>query len=349
MKFNLLNRSISSTSKPFIIAEMSGNHNGSLSRAIEMVELAAYAKVDAIKLQTFKPESITMNLKTKKFTIQNKDSLWYGKTLYDLYKIAYTPWEWHKPIFKKADELGLKYFSTPFDEKAVDFLESLNTPFYKIASFENIHIPLIRKVAKTNKPIIISTGLASISEIHDALETIKAAGKNQYALLKCTSQYPANPKDSNILTIPHMKKLFDCEIGLSDHTLGIGAAIAAVAHGASIIEKHFTIKRKDGGLDSAFSLEPDELKNLVIECTRANKSLGSIKYGLSVSEHSSKIFRRSIFVTNDIKKNQKFNKSNIRCIRPGYGISPKYFDIIIGKKAKKDIKKGTPINWDLIS
>ena len=298
------NKIISNKNKPFIVAEMSGNHNQSINNALKLVRAAAKSGVDCLKLQTYTPDTLTLNVNKKGFIIKDKKSLWKGKKLYSLYKKAYTPWEWHKPIFEYAKKLGLICFSTPFDNSAVDFLEKLNVPAYKIASFENTDLPLIKKVIKTGKPVIISTGMANLRELKETVSFIKDHGCKNFALLKCTSQYPANPKYSNILTIPNMKKLFGCEIGISDHTLGIGTSIAAVSHGASIIEKHFTINRKNGGVDSSFSLEPQEMKSLVIESKRAWESLGSIKYGPTKGEKKSIQFRRSLYVAEDIKKGE---------------------------------------------
>tara|TARA_Y100000768_G_C23989979_1_gene691747 strand:+ start:6572 stop:7612 length:1041 start_codon:yes stop_codon:yes gene_type:complete len=333
---------------PFIIAEMSGNHNKSLERALRIVEAVAQSGAHALKLQTYTPDTITLNIKDGDFLIKDKNSLWAGKSLYDLYEEAHTPWDWHEPIMKLAQKLGMICFSTPFDETSVDFLEELNVPAYKVASLENNHLPLLTKIAKTGKPIILSTGLASIADLHDMIHTIKNAGCNDYALLKCTSSYPASPRNSNVLTIPHMRKMFDCEIGLSDHTLGIGAPIAAIAHGATIIEKHFTLSRDDGGVDSAFSLEPKEFQNLVIESDRAWKSLGKIFYGNTKKEKSSLVFRRSLFISQDMKKGEIFNKKNLRIVRPGTGLPPKYFELFLGKRIIRDVNKGTPLSWDLV-
>ncbi|MGI9465338.1 MAG: pseudaminic acid synthase, partial [Aestuariivirgaceae bacterium] len=284
---------------PFIIAEMSGNHNQSLDRALDIVDAAAKAGAQAIKLQTYTADTITLDVRGGDFEISDKDSLWAGKNLHDLYEQAHTPWEWHEPIMQRAQGHGMVCFSSPFDETAVDFLETLDVPAYKIASFENNHLPLIRKAAQTGKPLVISTGMASIAELDDAVRTVRQAGCTQLVLLKCTSTYPATPENTNIRTIPHLRELFDCEIGLSDHTMGVGVAVGAVALGASVVEKHFTLSRAEGGVDSAFSLEPNELASLVLETRRAWQALGTVQYGPTEAERKSLIFRRSIFVAQD--------------------------------------------------
>jgi len=332
---------------PFIIAEISGNHNQSFERAISIVEQAAKTGVHAIKLQTYTADTITLDIGDGEFFIGDRESIWKDKSLYDLYKSAYTPWEWHKPIMDRANELGLICFSSPFDETAVEFLEELDVPAYKIASFENNHIPLIKKAAETGKPIIISTGMASISEIDEAVMAAKGAGCKELVLLKCTSTYPASPVNSNILTIPHMMQLFDCDVGLSDHTMGIGASIAAVAHGAAVIEKHFTISREDGGVDSVFSLEPNEFESLVTEAERAWQSLGCIHYGRTDSEEKSIAFKRSIYVSQDVEEGEVFTNNNLRIIRPSNGLAPKHYDQCIGKRAARAVKKGTAASWDI--
>jgi len=339
------NHTIGLNHSPFIIAEMSGNHNQSLERALALVDAAADAGAHALKLQTYTADTITMK---GAYTINDDKSLWNGKELYDLYKEAYTPWEWHKPIFDRAIEKGMIAFSSPFDETAVDFLEELNVPAYKIASFENTHIPLIRKVAKTGKPIIISTGVSSITDIDETVRLLKKEGCENFILLKCTSTYPATPENTNINTIPHLSKLYNCIVGLSDHTMGIGVSVAAVALGARVIEKHFTLRRADGGVDSAFSLEPEELKALVIETKNAYLSLGEISYGVQQAEEKSNFFKRSIYVSNDIAVGGIFTNENLKIIRPGNGLAPKFIDDIIGKKAKCFIKAGTPLNWDIL-
>lgn len=337
------------TTKPFIIAEMSGNHNQSLERALEIVEAAAKSGAHAIKIQTYTADTLTLNVETKDFMIQDNESLWKGKSLYELYNEAYTPWGWHKPIFDRAKELGLIAFSTPFDETAVDFLEELDAPLYKIASFENNHLPLIKKVASTGKPMIVSTGMATLAELDELVRTVKEAGCKDLVLLKCTSTYPASPENTNILTIPHMKQLFDdVQVGLSDHTMGIGVAVASVALGATVIEKHFTLSRADGGVDSTFSLEPDEMKALVEETERAWLALGKVTYGITDKEKASLKFRRSIYASRDIKAGEPFTKDNIRIVRPGYGIEPKYYEQILGNISKKNISKGTAITWEQI-
>ncbi|HEK9103239.1 pseudaminic acid synthase [Bacillus cereus] len=341
-------RKIGRNQQPFIIAEMSGNHNQSLERALQIVEAAAKAGAHALKIQTYTADTMTLDIDNKDFKIEDADSLWKGNTLYKLYQQAYTPWEWHKPIFNKCKELGITPFSTPFDETAVDFLESLNVPCYKIASFENTDIPLICKAASTGKPLIISTGMATISELDETVKAAKSAGCKDLILLKCTSTYPASPENTNIYTIPHMRELFQCEVGLSDHTLGVGTAVASVALGATVIEKHFTLSRADGGVDSAFSMEADELKSLVMETERAWQALGKVYYGPTEMEKSSLKFRRSLYVAQDMKAGDLLTTENIKAIRPGYGLAPKYLPILLGKTVKKNVVKGTPVNWDLI-
>lgn len=345
---NIAGRKVGPGHPPFIIAEMSGNHNQSLDRAIKIVEAAAKTGCQALKIQTYTADTMTIDIHDGKFLIEDKESLWKGNSLYNLYKQAYTPWEWHKPIFDKANELGMIAFSTPFDETAVDFLEKLNVPLYKIASFENNHLPLLKRVARTKKPIIMSTGLASFEELDEAVRTIRAEGNDQIILLKCTSAYPARPEDANIATIQDLASKFGVLSGLSDHTMGIGIAVASVALGACVVEKHFTLDRSEGGVDSAFSMEPAEMKALVDECLIAQKGIGRISYERSESEKKSLIYRRSIFVVEDIKEGEEFTGANLRIIRPSDGLAPKHLDAVLGKKAKKEIKKGTPLAWDLI-
>jgi pseudaminic acid synthase len=335
-------------SSPFIIAEMSGNHNQSLDHAMRIVEAAAGCGVHALKIQTYTPDTMTLDLDEGEFHIADPKSLWTGKSLYKLYGEAYTPWEWHKPIFDKARELGIIAFSTPFDDSAVDLLEQLNVPCYKIASFENTDLPLIRRVASTGKPLIISTGMASIAELDETVRTAREAGCKELILLKCTSTYPAKASDTNILTIPHMRELFGCEVGLSDHTMGVGVALASVALGATVIEKHFTISRADGGVDSAFSIEPSEMKQLVEESERVWQALGVVSYGASEAEKKSLVYRRSLYISEDIKAGEKLTPNNVRVIRPGLGLPTKYLDVVLGKKLNQNVKRGTPINWKLI-
>jgi pseudaminic acid synthase len=331
--------------RPFIIAEMSGNHNQSLERALAIVDAAAEAGAHAIKLQTYTADTMTIE---GAYTITDPNSLWKGRELYDLYKEAYTPWEWHQPIFERAKEKGIIAFSSPFDESAVDFLESLGAPLYKIASFENTDWPLLKKVAATGKPVIMSTGVATIADIDEAVRVLKEGGCTELILLKCTSTYPASPENTNIATIPHMAQLFQCPVGLSDHTMGIGAAIAAVALGARVIEKHFTLNRSDGGVDSAFSIEPAELKSLVIESERAWQALGTIQYGVQKAEQKNLLFKRSIYTSQNVAAGELFTKENTRIIRPGHGLAPKHWDQILNKPARQALSKGTPLTWDVV-
>lgn len=345
---SIAGRMIGTAYPPFVIAEMSGNHNQSLERALEIVEAAAWSGAHALKLQTYTADTMTLNIADSKFCINDPGSLWKGTTLYQLYQQAYTPWEWHKPIFDRCRELGLIAFSTPFDETAVDFLEELDVPCYKIASFENTDLPLIKKAAGTGKPIIISTGMASAAELDQTVCAAREAGGKDIILLKCTSSYPASPENSNLLTIPHMRQLFDVEVGVSDHTLGIGVAVASVALGATVIEKHFTLDRSDGGVDSAFSLEPQEMKLLVEDSNRAWQALGRVAYGTSETEKASLKFRRSLFIVKDMEAGDTFTRENVRAIRPGYGLSPQYYEIVIGKRINRTAEAGTPLTWDLI-
>ncbi len=337
------------TQRPYFIAEMSGNHNHSLERALKIVDAAAYAGADALKIQTYTPDTMTINLKEGEFLISDKNSLWYGKNLYELYQEAMTPYDWHGPIFDRCKKHNMDFLSTPFDASAVDFLEQFNPSCYKIASFENIDIPLIKKVASLKKPIIISTGMATVSEIEDAVNAAREVGCDDITLLKCTSSYPADATDANILTIPHLKNLFNTHVGLSDHTLGQGVAVASIALVAEVIEKHFTLSRADGGVDSAFSLEPEEFKRLVIEGRRAANSLGKISYGpTSDKEKKSLVFRRSVYIVEELKAGDILTTQNLRCIRPGFGVSPKYYESLLGKRVIKDVKRGTAMSFDLI-
>lgn len=347
-EFSIAGRKIGPGQPPFIIAEMSGNHNQSLERALAIVDAAAKAGAHALKIQTYTADTMTLDLSEGAFFVSDPNSLWQGKSLYKLYQEAYTPWEWHRPIFDRCRDLGVVGFSTPFDETAVDFLESLDVPCYKIASFENTDLPLIRKVAATGKPMIISTGMATVAELDETVRAAREAGCRDLVLLKCTSSYPATPENTNLRTIPHMRELFQCQIGLSDHTMGVGAAVASVALGASVIEKHFTLRRADGGVDSAFSLEPEEMRSLGIETERAWQALGVVSYGPSVTEKPSLQYRRSLYVVQDMKAGEPFNRDNLRAIRPGFGLAPKFLEMFLDRKAGRDIKKGTPLQWDLL-
>ncbi|MFA9458942.1 pseudaminic acid synthase [Halalkalibacter sp. AB-rgal2] len=347
-QFHINGREIGSHTAPFIIAEMSGNHNQSLERALSIVEAAANAGVDAVKLQTYTADTMTLDVKEGAFWIEDDSSLWKGNSLYQLYQEAYTPWEWHEAIFKRCEELGVIAFSSPFDESAVDFLESIGAPAYKIASFENVDLPLIRKVAATGKPVIISTGMATAAEIDEAVRTAREAGCEHLALLTCTSTYPATPENTNLRTMPHMKGLFQCEVGLSDHTMGVGVAVASVALGATVIEKHFTLSRADGGVDSAFSMEPDEMALLVSETRKAWQSLGVIHYGPTTAEKPSLKHRRSLYFAEDLKVGETLTTKNVRAIRPGLGLPTKYLDFVMGKCVRQAVKKGQPVSFDVL-
>lgn len=333
---------------PLVVAEMSGNHNHSLERALSIVEAAAAAGAHALKIQTYTADTITLDAAQDEFVIQDPDSLWAGRSLYDLYSEAHTPWEWHAPIFERARELGMIAFSSPFDETAVDFLEELGAPCYKIASFELVHLPLIRKCAATGKPLIISTGMGTAEEIAEAVDAARSAGCEQLVLLKCTSAYPASPEDSDISTIPDMRERFGCEVGISDHTMGLGASLAAVALGAVLIEKHFTLARADGGVDSTFSMEPDEMRMLVEESERAWLAVGEVRYGPREHEVPSLQFRRSVYVSEDVRAGDEFTRENLRIVRPGLGLPPKHYDDILGRRATRDLAKGTALSWDMV-
>lgn len=346
--FQIGKHSIGAGQAPFIIAEMSGNHNQSLDTALQMVDAAAQTGVQAIKLQTYTADTMTIDLREREFYIDNPESLWYGKSLYELYQQAYTPWEWHQPIFERARKQGLEVFSTPFDETAVDFLESLDSPCYKVASFENTDHALLAAVAKTGKPVIVSTGMASLVEIAEAVEVLQSNGCNNFILLKCTSQYPADPVNANLSSLPHLQEMFSCHVGLSDHTTGIGVAIAATALGASVIEKHFVLDRAAGGVDAAFSLEPDEFSMLVDETRKAQIAVGKVNYGCTPSERQSRIHRRSLYITQDLKQGDTFTPQNLRAIRPGMGLPPKYLPLLLGKAVKTDVAKGTAMRWELV-
>jgi N-acetylneuraminate synthase len=341
-------RSIGRNHAPFVIAEMSGNHNQSLERALEIVDAAAKSGAHALKIQTYTPDTMTLDLDEREFHISDAKSLWAGTSLYKLYGEAYTPWEWHKPIFDRARERGIIAFSTPFDDTAVDFLESLDVPCYKIASFENTDLPLIRRVAATGKPLIISTGMATVAELDETVRTARDAGCKDLILLKCTSTYPATPENTNILTIPHLRELFGCEVGLSDHTMGIGVSVAGVALGATVIEKHFTLNRTEGGVDSTFSMEPEEMAQLVLETKRAWQALGQVSYGPTEAEQKSLQFRRSLYIVRDLKAGEVLTRDNVRAIRPGLGLPTKYLEQILGRSVKKGVTQGTALRWELI-
>lgn len=349
MSFNIAHRRIGPDAPPFIIAEMSGNHNQSLDRALEIVDAAAKTGAHALKIQTYTADTMTLDLREGEFFVADKNNLWQGRTLYDLYAEAHTPWAWHAPIFERARQNGMIPFSTPFDATAVDYLEHLDVACYKIASFENTDLQLILKVAATGKPMIISTGMADLAELDETVRAARAAGCKDLVLLQCTSTYPATPLDSNLRTIPHMREAFGCEIGLSDHTMGIGVSVASVALGATVIEKHFTLSRADGGVDSTFSMEPAEMAMLVTESARAWQGLGHIQYGpASSNEATSRSYRRSLYVVRDMAAGEAFTSENLRAIRPGSGLPTKYYDELLGKRVSKPLKRGTPASWDLI-
>ena len=348
IELHIGNHTIGNSHEPFIIAEMSGNHNQSLDRAMAIVEAVARSGAHAVKLQTYTADTMTLDVRENEFYISDPRSLWRGHSLYELYQKAYTPWEWHEPIFRRCRELGLIVFSTPFDPTAVDFLERLEVPCYKVASFENIDLPLIRRVAETGKPLILSTGMASLAEIEEAVSVARGAGCRELLLLKCTSSYPASPEHSHLVTIPHMRAMFGCPVGLSDHTLGIGAAVASVALGGVAIEKHVTLKRSDGGVDADFSLEPGELASLVNETGRAWQALGSVTYGVLDEERPSLVFRRSLYVAQDMKAGERFTSETLRIVRPGMGLPPKFYDVLIGRSVAKNARKGTAVTWDLV-
>ena len=343
------NRQVGQDHPPFVLPETPGTPNQSRDRARAIGEAAAKAGAHALKLQTYTADTMTLDIDEGEFYIEDPNSLWKGASLHKLYQLAYTPWEWHAPIFKRANELGMLAFSTPFDESAVDFLESLDVPCYKIASFENTDLPLIRKVAATGKPMIISTGMASVAELDESVRTAREAGCKDLILLKCTSTYPATPENTNIRTIPHLRDLFGTEVGLSDHTMGTGVSVASVALGATVIEKHFTLSRAEGGVDSAFSMEPAEMASLVLESERAWQALGRITYGAaSAQEEKSKVYRRSLYISRDLKAGEILDATSVRAIRPGLGLAPKFIDMVMGKAVKLDVKRGTPVSWDLL-
>jgi N-acetylneuraminate synthase len=347
-KFEISGRRIGGSAPPLVIAEMSGNHNQSLDRALKIVEAAAKAGAHGLKIQTYTPDTMTIDLDEREFHISDPDSLWAGRSLYKLYGEAYTPWEWHAPIFERARALGLIPFSTPFDETAVEFLERLDVPCYKIASFENTDLALIRRAAATGKPLIISSGMATAGELDESVRAAREAGCKDLVLLKCTSTYPASPENTNIMTIPDLRERFGCEAGLSDHTMGLGVAVASVALGAAVIEKHFTLRRADGGVDSAFSMEPDEMAQLVAETERAWQALGHVTYGPTEEEKKSIHFRRSLYVVKDLKAGDVLTRENVRAIRPGLGLPPKHLAQVLGRRVKQDVRRGTALRWELL-
>lgn len=346
MEITIGGRKIGKTHRPFIIAEMSGNHNQSIDNAFAIVDAAAASGADAIKLQTYTADTITMK---GAYTINDENSLWKGRELHDLYTQAYTPWEWHQSIFERAREKGLIAFSSPFDETAVDFLMELNVPAFKIASFENTDWTLLKKVAETGKPVIMSTGVSDLADIDESVRLLRKFGCRELVLLKCTSTYPASPENTNLLTIPHLQQMFDCVVGLSDHTMGIGVSVAAVGLGAQVIEKHFTLRRSDGGVDSSFSLEPGEMAALVTETERAFLALGVIQYGVQPAEEKSRQFKRSLYVVEDIMEGETITRKNVKSKRPARGLHTRFYEEVLGKKAINTIKKGTPLQWSMIS
>lgn len=342
-------REVGRGARPYLIAEMSGNHNQSIDRAFEIVDAAAAAGADAVKLQTYTADTMTLDVRAPGFVIEDPDSLWAGRQLYELYEEAHTPWDWHKPIMERAAAHGMHCFSTPFDDSAVDFLEELGVPAYKIASFEVTDIPLIEKVARTGKPMIISTGMATMGEIDEAIRAARGQGNDQIVILKCTSTYPATPENTNIVTIPAMRESFGVEVGLSDHTMGCGVSVASVAMGAVLIEKHFTLARADGGVDSSFSLEPAEFKMLRVETERAWQAVGKVTFGGTKAEEKSRAYRRSLYVSRDIAVGEPLTADNMRIVRPGFGLPPKFYDQMLGKRVTRSATPGTPVDWDLIA
>jgi N-acetylneuraminate synthase len=340
-------RKIGSGFPTYIIAEMSANHHQNFDQALRILEAAEEVGADAIKMQTYTADTLTIDSDKKYFRVGG-GTLWDDRTLYELYGEAYTPWEWQPKLKKAADDLGLAFFSSPFDFSAVDFLEDIGVPCYKLASFELVDIPLIEKIARTGKPIIMSTGMASLEEIKTAIHTARSAGAKQIALLKCTSAYPAPPEEMNLLTIPHLARTFGVPTGLSDHTLGTVVPVAAVSIGACIVEKHFTLNREIPGPDSAFSLEPDEFKGMVDAIRTAEKALGQVDYTVGEFESKSLVFRRSLFVVEDVKAGEPFTERNVRSIRPGHGLPTKHLKNILGRKAARDLERGTPLDWSLL-
>ncbi|AFM24420.1 pseudaminic acid synthase [Desulfomonile tiedjei] len=343
---NVNDRSIGTDRQVFIVAELSANHCGSLDTALRLIEEARKAGADAVKVQTYSPD--TMTIDSNKDYFQIKGTSWEGRSLYDLYGEACTPWEWHPQLKRCAEEMGLVFFSTPFDLTAVDFLEKLNVPCYKVASFELVDHPLLAGIAATGKPVFMSTGMATLAEIDEAVRVLRAAGNVQMALLKCTSAYPAPPEEMNLRTIPHLAEAFHVPVGLSDHSLELAPPVTAVALGASIIEKHFTLSRNLGGADRAFSLEPHEFKAMVDAVQTAEKALGRISYDVNGKELESRVFRRSLFVVEDMKAGDTFTEQNVRSIRPAHGLAPKYLPEILGRRAATDLERGTPLGWNVV-
>lgn len=336
------------THPPLIVAELSGNHNQSLEHAYELIDAAAWCGADAIKLQTYTADTITLDIARDEFVVNNPESAWHGRTLHSLYNEAHTPWDWHASMIERGQSHGLAWFSSPFDFTSVDFLEKLAPPCYKIASPELLDLPLIRRCAATGRPLIMSTGMASIEKIAEAVRTAQESGCSKPVLLKCTTSYPSSPENSNVRTIPHLSQLFDLNVGLSDHTMGIGAAAAATAMGATVIEKHLTLRRADGGPDSHFSLEPEEMRSLVTECHNAWRSLGTVHYGPTKPEKIYLSGRRSLYVTEDMKAGDVLSEKNLRSIRPGFGVEPKYYDLLLGKRVIQPVRAGTPFEWTLV-
>jgi len=347
--FAIDGRQIGPEYKPYIIAEMSGNHNQSLDRALKIIDAIVESGADAVKLQTYKPETMTLDLKEGDFYISDKENLWYGKSLYDLYAIASTPWEWTAQLFEYCKKKNITIFSTPFDETAVDFLEQFDPPCYKIASFENVHLPLIKRAAQTGKPLIISTGLTTLADIELAVKTARNAGCKELMLMHCNSGYPSLIEEANIRTINHMQQMFNCPVGYSDHTPGIGAAVASVALGAVAIEKHVTLKREEKTVDVDFSLTPQELKLLVDETKRAHTALGKVSYGVLKQEEGSRIFKRSLYITKDIKAGEQLTQDNVAIVRPGFGLHAKHYTDVLGRSVSKDVKRGTRMSWQMLA
>jgi pseudaminic acid synthase len=332
--------------EPYVICELSGNHNGSLDRALELIDAAAATGADAIKIQSYTPDTITIDHDGPGFTIEG--GLWHGRTLYDLYREAQTPFEWHEAMFARARERGVTLFSSPFDATAVDLLEGLEAPAYKIASFEAVDLPLIARVARTGKPMIVSTGMSNLGEINDAVRTARENGCEQLILLHCVSSYPAPDEESNLRTLAHLAEAFDCVAGLSDHTAGSAVAVASIALGGSVVEKHFTLRRADGGPDAAFSLEPEEFSSLVTDCKRAWRALGRVSYDLEGCEQGNAIFRRSLYVVRDTARGEPLSEDNVRSIRPGFGLAPKHLPEVLGRAAARDLRRGEPLDWKAV-